>query len=75
MNPDIRLTDNEPRILQKLLLELAQEEVILKHALLDDPQPLLRALEVEFSIQISEEPRDRVLVLVRFSLEDFHYGL
>lgn len=70
MNPTIRLRNQIPRIIQELLPKLAQEKVISDHTLRNTQLPL-RRLEIELAIQLLQETRDGVLILVFLGLDDF----
>lgn len=67
VNADISFADNESSILKELILELAQEEIVVKHALCL-AKPSLRPIKVKVSIQLCEELCDGIFVLIRLHL-------
>ena len=71
VNAAIGLANEVPGIIHKVLPEVTEEEIIL-HNPLRDGQALLRSLEIKVDIEIFEELRDRVLVLVLLHLDHPH---
>lgn len=71
VNTAVRLANEVPRIVHKILPEVAEEEVILHHPLRDGQAPL-RSLEIKIDIEILEELCNRVLVLVLLHLDHAH---
>jgi hypothetical protein len=63
----MRLADQIPHIIQKLILELVREEVVPDHLLCETELPLCR-LEIELDIILLEEGRRRVGGLVLLCL-------
>merc|ERR1719164_340411 len=69
VNATVCLENEEPCVLDELLVARNKEEVVLQHRLALQ-KFLLRALEVEVHIKHLEELGDRVLVRVRLLLDD-----
>lgn len=65
----VRLADQVPRVVHEVFPELAQEEVVRDDGL-GFPKLLLRSLKVELDVELLEELRDRVLILVLLHLDD-----
>jgi len=71
VNAAVRFANEIPRIVHKVLPEVAEEEIIFHHTLCHG-QALLRSLEIKIDIQILEELCDRVLVLILLRLDHAH---
>jgi hypothetical protein len=71
VNATVRFANEVPRIVHKVLPEVAEEEVILHHPLCHS-QALLRGLEIKIDIEVLEELCDRVLVLILLRLDHAH---
>src|SRR3984957_15485273 len=71
MNPAIRLTNQVPSIVQKLISKLVQEE-ILPNNLYSKGQLPLCCLKIKLDIKLLQKRGDRVLVLIFFCLYHFH---
>jgi len=69
MNPAIGLAYQIPRVIQKVVPKLPQEEIVANN-LLRLAELLLGLLKIELDIELFQEPRDRVLVLILFHLDD-----
>jgi hypothetical protein len=77
MNPTISLTNQIPRIIQKLVLEFSKEEIIPDHVD-SNTQLLLRLTKIKLDIELFEEIGDGIRVLILFRLDhldDFPYGV
>src|ERR1700722_17905299 len=71
MNPAIRLANQIPSIVQKLVPKLGQEE-ILPNDLYSKGQLPLCCLKIKLDIKLLQKRGDRVLVLIFFRLYHFH---
>ena len=71
VNATVRFADEVPRIVHKVLPEVAEEEIVLHHPLRNGQAPL-RSLEIKIDIEIFEELCDRVLVLILLCLYHAH---
>ena len=69
MYPAIRFADQIPRVVHELRTKIVQEKVVRDH-FLGLFQRLLGRFEVEFHIQLFEERRHRVGVLIFLHLDD-----
>ena len=69
MNPTIRLADKVPRVVQKLVFELAEKEIVAHH-IPCERQLRLGGFEIEFDVEFLEETRYGVIVLEFFHLDN-----
>jgi hypothetical protein len=74
MNPTIRLTDQIPRIIQKIVFEIAKEEIV-PDDFFRERQLALGGFEIELDVEFFEERGDGVVVLVFLHLDDFDHFL
>ena len=67
--PAIRLADQVPRVIHEFIPKIVEEEVV-RNNLLGFFQRLLGRLKVELHIQLFEERRHRIGVLIFLHLDD-----